>query len=111
MNSYSLLTSFLATQAAFAAPSPLLSAINRRTASPPVVNQTTCDGKQFTYEQLAGYGSVPSNARDKYGDTLGGYGSAIALDRSSWQLLDGSYTGTLWTLPDRGWYEPLPMQI
>lgn len=68
-----------------------------------VVNQTTCDSKTFTYEQLAGYGFVPSTARDKYGDSLGGYGSAIAIDRSTWKKAGGSYTATLWALPDRGW--------
>lgn len=74
-------------------------------ANQTITNQTTCDNEQYTYQQLAGYGYVPSNARDKYGDTLGGYGSAIAIDRSSWQKLDnGSYTGLLWAVPDRGWY-------
>lgn len=74
----------------------------------PVVNQTTCDGKQFTYQYLAGYGFIPSNARDKYGDTIGGIGSSIALDRSSWKKKSKRgntyYTGILWVLPDRGWY-------
>ena len=73
-------------------------------SSTKVVNQTTCDSKSFTYEQLAGYGFVASNAKDKYGDTLGGYGSSVAIDRSSWKkLANGSYTGTLWAIPDRGW--------
>ena len=35
-----------------------------------VVNQTICNGKQYTYQRLAGYGFVPSNARDRYGDTV-----------------------------------------
>lgn len=70
-----------------------------------VVNQTTCNGKTYTYQQLAGYGLVASNARDKLGDTLGGYGSAIAIDRSSWKKTsNGTYSGTLYALPDRGWY-------
>ena len=70
-----------------------------------ITNQTTCDKEQYTYQQLAGYGFVPSNAVDKYGDTLGGYGSSIAIDRKSWKLLkNGSYTGVLWAIPDRGWY-------
>ncbi|MCJ1354055.1 MAG: hypothetical protein MMC33_004042 [Icmadophila ericetorum] len=70
----------------------------------PVVNQTTCNGNTYAYNQLAGYGFVPSNARDKFGDTMGGFGSAIAFDESSWQKTkNGSYTGILWVLPDRGW--------
>ncbi len=73
-------------------------------ANETVTNQTTCNNEQYTYQQLAGYGFVPSNAVDKYGDTLGGYGSAIAIDRSSWKKLkNGSYTGLLWAIPDRGW--------
>jgi hypothetical protein len=68
------------------------------------VNQTTCAGNQYTYEELAGYGVLPSNARDKFGDTLGGIGSSLALDKSQWRKTkSGAYTGLLWGLPDRGW--------
>jgi len=71
----------------------------------PVVNQTKCDGRTFTYQQLAGYGFVASDARDKFGDTLGGYGSAIALDKKAWKRTgDGKYAGVLYALPDRGCY-------
>jgi hypothetical protein len=73
-------------------------------AQTPYVERTLCGGKNYTYEALAGYGFVPSNFRDRFGDTLGGHGSAIALDRSQWKKKsDGSYTGVLFTLPDRGW--------
>ncbi|KAI0163194.1 3-phytase [Pestalotiopsis sp. NC0098] len=68
------------------------------------VNSTTCNGKTYVYQELAGYGFVPSDARDKYGDTLGGLGSAIHIDQTSWRRTsNGTYTGTLWSLPDRGW--------
>jgi hypothetical protein len=68
------------------------------------VNQTICNGRTYTYTELAGYGFIPSDARDRYGDTIGGIGSSIALDRSKWQKTsDGSYVGVLWALPDRGW--------
>jgi len=68
------------------------------------VNKTLCGGKNYTYEALAGYGFVPSDFRDRLGDTLGGIGSAIALDRSQWKKKsDGSYSGVLYALPDRGW--------
>jgi len=68
------------------------------------VNQTLCNGKTYTYQELAGVGILPGNARDEFGDTLGGIGSALALDRSQWKKLDnGSYTGVVWGLPDRGW--------
>ncbi|KAL8840258.1 MAG: hypothetical protein Q9176_003950 [Flavoplaca citrina] len=69
-----------------------------------VVNQTSCNGKQYTYQQLAGYGFIPANARDSFGDNLGGWGSAIAIDQKSWRKLkNGTYTGTLYAVPDRGW--------
>lgn len=68
------------------------------------VNQTTCNGKTYTYQELAGFGFVPSDSRDKFGDTAGGFGSSIYVDKSQWKKLsDGSYSGLLWGLPDRGW--------
>lgn len=76
----------------------------RKPPSDSIVNQTTCNGQTYTYQQLAGYGFVASNARDKYGDTLGGYGSAIALDKKEWKKTgDGKYAGVLYAIPDRGW--------
>ena len=103
----------LASSALLASATPRYPYIRQRAdaSKPPVVtnqtvtNQTTCDNEQYTYQQLAGYGFVPSNAVDKYGDTLGGYGSSIAIDQKSWKKLkNGSYTGLLWAIPDRGWY-------
>lgn len=71
-----------------------------------IVNQTTCDGRNYLYRGLAGYGLIPSNARDKFGDTLGGIGSSIALDRKAWKKTkSGNYEGIIWGLPDRGWYD------
>ncbi len=68
------------------------------------VNATTCNGKEYVYEELAGYGFLPSDGVDKFGDNLGGLGSAIHIDQSSWKKTrNASYTGVLWTLPDRGW--------
>lgn len=67
------------------------------------VSQTTCGSRKFSYEELAGFGSVPSDARDKFGDTLS-MGSSLALDRSSWKKRkQGGYEGVVWGLPDRGW--------
>lgn len=69
----------------------------------PVVNQTTCNGQTYTYQELAGFGYVTSNARDKFGDNLGGLGSALYLEQRSWHKRGKSYYGVLWALPDRGW--------
>ncbi|KAI5861416.1 esterase-like activity of phytase-domain-containing protein [Durotheca rogersii] len=75
-----------------------------RYQKPQPVNTTTCNGVKYEYHELAGYGLVVSDAIDKFGDTLGGLGSAIHIDRSTWKRLDnGSYSGVLWALPDRGW--------
>jgi hypothetical protein len=69
-----------------------------------VVNQTTCAGTTYKYTGLAGYGFIPSSATDKYGDTIGGIGSSIAIDESSWRKSDDDvYSGTMYTIPDRGW--------
>ncbi|KAK5088389.1 hypothetical protein LTR05_002607 [Lithohypha guttulata] len=77
-------------------------AVPQKRATP--VNTTTCNGKTYDYLGLAGYGFTPSNARDKFGDTAGGIGSSAVLDPSSWTLQrNGSYTGLLYGLPDRGW--------
>lgn len=62
------------------------------------------DGAKFVNQGLVGVARVPSNARDKFGDTLGGFGSGMAMDFSSWhEELDGSYVGSLYMLPDKGW--------
>jgi hypothetical protein len=68
-----------------------------------VVNTTTCNGKTYVYEELAGYGFIADNARDKFGDTIGGIGSAIAIDRLSWVRIGNTFKGLLYALPDRGW--------
>lgn len=67
------------------------------------VNTTTCNGKTYVYEELAGYGLIANNATDKFRDTIGGIGSSIAIDRLSWQRVGSSYTGLLYAIPDRGW--------
>lgn len=71
-------------------------------AGPSFVTETVCDGDKYVYEGLAGYGFVPSDARDKFGDTIS-FGSSIAIDKKSWKFKNGVYTGILWGLPDRGW--------
>jgi hypothetical protein len=82
-----------------------LTAPGRRCSnSTSTVNTTTCNGNTFVYQSFVGYGFTPSNARDKFGDTAGGIGSSAAIDPTSWKVnRDGSYTGALWALPDRGW--------
>lgn len=64
------------------------------------VFSTTCNGKSYSYDKLAGYGFVPSDARDKFGDTLS-IGSSMSI--KSWKKSGCGYEGILWGLPDRGW--------
>ncbi len=90
--------------AGLAAVSTAAAMVSKRLPPAQAINSATCNGKYYSYNQLAGYGFVPSAFRDKFGDTVGGHGSAIALDLTTWTLNgDGTYTGILWTLPDRGW--------
>lgn len=67
--------------AAAAAVSPVLgrasaSSMRHRIFDGAAVNSTTCNGKSYSYNELAGYGVIPGNATDKFGDTIGGIGSA-----------------------------------
>jgi hypothetical protein len=64
----------------------------------------TFEGATFVNQGLVGVTRVPSDARDQFGDTLGGFGSAMAMQPGSWRKnRDGSYSGTLFMVPDRGW--------
>src|SRR5215467_5557067 len=55
----------------------------------------------FVNKALVGVGRLPSDLRDKFGETFGS-GSAIALDAKSWMLTPAGYQGTFYMLPDRG---------
>ena len=66
-------------------------------AASPVPAQT------FSVKGLAGVARVPASARDSQGETLGGFGSGMALVPGSWQGQGDHFSGTLAMLPDRGW--------
>ncbi|KAK8039748.1 hypothetical protein PG993_008159 [Apiospora rasikravindrae] len=96
--------SLLALFAATAVVGRVLETTDPSSPAEEAVNTTTCASKTYTYHDLAGYGFIAADAVDKFGDTLGGLGSAAHMDGAHWAKLDnGSYTGTLWSLPDRGW--------
>ncbi|KAF8209524.1 esterase-like activity of phytase-domain-containing protein [Mycena galopus ATCC 62051] len=64
----------------------------------------TLDGVTYVNQGLVGFGLILANATDSTGDTLGGFGSAIAIKPGTWTELDnGSYTGILVAQPDRGY--------
>ncbi len=62
------------------------------------------EGATFVNKGLVGVARVPSNAVDQLGDTLGGFGSGMALVPGTWRKnADGSFGGSLVMVPDRGW--------
>jgi hypothetical protein len=62
----------------------------------------TIGGITFTSNGLVAVGRIPSNQRDKFGETFGS-GSGMSIDTASWSKDGTSYTGKLWLLPDRGY--------
>jgi len=64
---------------------------------------SAADAQDFTSKGLVAAARIPSNARDSNGETLGGFGSGMALVPGSWHGAGGRFTATLAMLPDRGW--------
>src|SRR5437016_12074347 len=56
----------------------------------------------FINKALVGVGRLPSDLRDKFGETFGS-GSGIAVDPKSWTRTSAGYQGTFYMLPDRGY--------
>jgi hypothetical protein len=52
---------------------------------------------------LVGAARIPAAARDSLGETLGGFGSGMALVPGSWHKQGSRFTARLAMLPDRGW--------
>lgn len=67
--------------------------------TPPTAS-VICNGQSYAYHGLAGYGSLASDARDEYGDTIS-IGSSMAI--KNWRRTGNKYRGTMYGLPDRGW--------
>lgn len=81
--------------------SSLLGAIVIGAASTVAADTTVSfDGRTFVNHGLVGFGRINASAVDSYGETLGGLGSAIALE--SIQNQGSSYTGKIRLNPDRG---------
>jgi hypothetical protein len=63
----------------------------------------TLDGHSYVNHGLVGVGRIPAATKDKFGETFGSF-SAFAFEPGSWRRNpDGSYSGTLYTQPDRGY--------
>lgn len=62
----------------------------------------TLNGTVFVNQGLMGAGRLDANTRDFRGETLGSF-SGMAIDLNTWRRnADGSYQGSIFTLPDRG---------
>lgn len=62
----------------------------------------TMGGKTFVNQGMVGSVRLPADLHDFNGETLGSF-SSLAVDLSTWRRgADGSYSGSLFTLPDRG---------
>jgi hypothetical protein len=59
-------------------------------------------GDTFTNHGLVGVGRIAADTLDSFGETFGSF-SAFYLDQASWSRNGGSYSGTLYTQPDRGY--------
>ena len=66
---------------------------------------TTLNGTTIVNQGLQGVGRLSASTRDFLGDTLGSF-SSLAVDLASWRRIGDTYTGTLFTLPDRGYNNP-----
>ncbi|MES2697467.1 MAG: hypothetical protein V4773_28635 [Verrucomicrobiota bacterium] len=63
-------------------------------------------GHHYINQGLVGVGRIPASAKDKFGETIGSF-SALSYDARSWRRnADGSYAGTFYMQPDRGYNNP-----
>src|SRR5262249_6983143 len=62
----------------------------------------TVGGLTLVNKGLVGVGRIPSDRRDKLGETFGS-GSGLAADVTSWRRTANGYSGTFYLLPDRGY--------
>ncbi|KAK0525032.1 hypothetical protein OC834_004615 [Tilletia horrida] len=92
---FATLASSLTLLAALVAGTPVAPLRPRATTS------VTFDGRTFVNKGLVGFGRISGDAKDSYGESIGGIGSAIALD-SITKASDGTYVASLQAQPDRG---------
>jgi hypothetical protein len=67
------------------------------------VATVTVNNQTFVNQGLVGVGRMPSDLKDKFGETFGSF-SAFTFQPGSWQRnANGSYSGMLFAQPDRGY--------
>ncbi|KAG8918311.1 hypothetical protein FRC02_002463 [Tulasnella sp. 418] len=58
----------------------------------------------FVNKGIVAFGLIPARAKDSTGDTLGGFGSAIAIKRGTFKKTkEGTFVGSIIAQPDRGY--------
>ncbi len=62
----------------------------------------TVDGQVYVNKGLVGVGRMPSNLRDKFGETFGS-SSGMTLDSKSWRRDGDAFVGNFLLVPDRGY--------
>jgi len=70
---------------------------------PTISTTVSLGGQNFVNQGLVGVGVFATNVIDGRGDTFGSF-SSFKVDHNTWRKnANGSYSGTLYTLPDRGY--------
>ncbi|KIM32609.1 hypothetical protein M408DRAFT_6128 [Serendipita vermifera MAFF 305830] len=85
---------------------------NERRASPDpsLSTSVTINGQTFVNKGLVAFGYIPADAKDQYGETFGGIGSAITFKRGTFNSnRDGTFSGKLIVQPDRGYNVEAPI--
>ena len=71
--------------------------------APTVSSNVSFGGQSYANQGLVGVGVFATNVIDGRGDTFGSF-SSFKVDHNTWRKnANGSYSGTLYTLPDRGY--------
>jgi len=74
-------------------------------ASTPLPRAIHVGGTTYVDKGLVATGSLAAGTVDFLGDTLGSF-SSLMIEPGSWKREGDTYTGVLWTLPDRGRNDP-----
>jgi len=88
-------------RSAFLIPAVLVALAVSPASGQPVTS--SLNGRVFVNHGLVGVGRMPAALKDKFGETFGSF-SAFTFQPGSWRReADGSYAGTLFAQPDRGY--------
>ncbi|MGE7138737.1 esterase-like activity of phytase family protein [Luteibacter sp. NPDC031894] len=71
----------------------------------PLPRAVEAGGATYVDKGLVAAGSLPAGTIDFLGDTLGSF-SSLMIEPGTWRRDGDTYTGVLWTLPDRGRNDP-----